>query len=245
MTKEPQDTIDAQTSSLRDDTRTRIISAAIDLLASGGRDALTTRAVADAAGVQAPIIYRLFTDKRGLVDAVAEYGFATYLQEKKGRGYSSDPVEDLRAGWDLHVEFGLTHSALYLLMYGDPRAGVKPPAAATAYEILKQHVRRVAVAGLLRVSEEKAANLIHASGCGVVLTLLAISEDERDMSLSQTARETVIAAITAKSLAIESPSLATAAIALRAVMPERTALTDAERHLLEEWLDRLAESRLS
>ena len=27
------------------------------------------------------------------------------------------PLADLRAGWDLHVEFGLSHPAIYLLMY--------------------------------------------------------------------------------------------------------------------------------
>ncbi|WP_338419811.1 TetR family transcriptional regulator [Streptomyces klenkii] len=33
---------------------------------------MTTRAVAAAAGVQAPAIYRLFGDKDGLLEAVAE-----------------------------------------------------------------------------------------------------------------------------------------------------------------------------
>jgi hypothetical protein len=42
---------------------------------------------------------------------------------------------------------------------------------------------------------------------------------------------------------LESPGPAAAAIALRAVLPEATALTGGERRLLEEWLDRLAASR--
>jgi AcrR family transcriptional regulator len=36
-----------------------------------GRRAVTTRAVAAGAGVQAPTIYRLFGDKDGLLDALA------------------------------------------------------------------------------------------------------------------------------------------------------------------------------
>jgi len=55
--------------------RERILKAAMVLLPKGGRDALTTRAVAEAAGVQPPILYRLFSDKAGLLTAVAEYGF--------------------------------------------------------------------------------------------------------------------------------------------------------------------------
>src|SRR3954452_18482594 len=107
------------------DTRTRIVTAAAALLADGGRDAVTTRAVAAAAGVQAPTIYRLFGDKTGLLDAVAEHGFQAYLGGKAAP--DGDPVECLRAGWDLHVGFGLANPGLYALMYGNPRPG--PPCA--------------------------------------------------------------------------------------------------------------------
>jgi hypothetical protein len=41
----------------------------------------------------------------------------------------------------------------------------------------------------------------------------------------------------------KSPGPATAAIALRAVLPEATILTGAERQLFDEWLNRLAASR--
>lgn len=85
--------------------------AAAEFLESGGRDALTTRAVAASAGVQAPAIYRLFGDKRGLIDAVAEHGYQAYLSTKRPTG-GLDPVDGLRVGWDLHVEFGLANPAL-------------------------------------------------------------------------------------------------------------------------------------
>ena len=55
-----------------DDVRDRIVDAASALLASGGPSAVTTRAVAADAGVQAPTIYRQFGDKDGLLQAVAE-----------------------------------------------------------------------------------------------------------------------------------------------------------------------------
>jgi len=212
----------------------------MDLLSRGGRDALTTRAVAVAAGVQAPTIYRLFGDKNGLVDAVAEHGFALYLQEKKARPPNPDPVEDLRIGWDLHVGFGLANPALYSLMYGDPRPGVMAPAAVAAYQVLHRLIRRLAVAGLLRVPEERAADLVHASGCGTVLTLLGMPAQRRDLTLSETAREAVIACITTGAPALRSP--AAAAITLGAALPSDTTLSPGERMLMSEWLDRLAKS---
>ena len=98
------------------DTRERILKAAAGLLAEGGRDAISTRAVSEAAGVQAPTIYRLFGDKRGLLDALAEYGLGEYLRRKTGGGTTDDPVEDLRKGWHLHIRFGLENPGLYELM---------------------------------------------------------------------------------------------------------------------------------
>ena len=223
----------------RDDTRARIVASAIDLLNTGGRDAVTTRAVAEAAGVQVPTLYRLFGDKQALLDAVAEHGFTTYLTEKAIPRPGQDPVEDLRTGWDLHVAFGLSHPAIYLLMYAEPRPGARSPAAETSYRVLKEHLRRIAAAGRLRFSEERAAELFHASGCGTVLTLLARAAEDRDRGLSEIAREAAIAAITTDAPAFEGSGPAAAAAALRAVLPEVRSFSDGERSLLTEWLDRL------
>ena len=78
------------------------------------------RAVVAAAAVQAPTIYRLFGDKRGLLDAVAERSLAAYIAEKSAREPHPDPVQDLRDGWDTHVAFGLAHPGLFAIMSGDP-----------------------------------------------------------------------------------------------------------------------------
>ncbi len=224
----------------RDEVRARIIAAAADLLADGGREALTTRAVAEAAGVQAPTMYRLFGDKSGLLDAVAEHGFARYVAEKKVRKIGRDPVEDLRSGWDLHIGFGLANPAVYGIIYGDPRPGVTSKAAAAGYRVLEELIRRIAAAGQLRVNEERAAELVHAAGCGTVLSLLAMPEDRRNLGLSKSAREAVIQAITTGQKPTKSLSPASAAIALRALLPNTKTLTSGERHLFLELLDRLA-----
>lgn len=223
----------------RDQTRERILRATADLLAHGGRQAVTTRAVAADAGVQAPTIYRLFGDKDGLLDALAEQGFEAYLGEKVLRPTDRDPLEDLRAGWDQHVEFGLANPALYALMYGDPRPRPESPANAAAFLVLRAHVRRLAEDGRLRVGEDHAVNLVHAAGCGTVLTLLAVPGDRRDPELSALAREAAIAAITTDAPAVRSSGPVGAAVALRAVLDDAGALTAAERAVLGEWLDRV------
>ena len=225
-------------------TRDRIVEAATALLATGGRDAVSTRAVSVAAGVQAPTIYRLFGDKQGLLDAVAEHGFAEYLRSKTVRERDPDPVEDLRRGWDLHVGFGLAQPSLYVLVYGELRPGVEPPAQREAAAVLAGMIRRIAEAGRLRVGEERAAHLVHSAGRGITLTLMGMAPERRDLTLSEQARESVISAVTTEGSVREVDDVgpAVAAVTLRALLPGLAVLTDAERGLLGEWLDRIADA---
>ena len=220
-------------------SRERIVEAAAALLTEGGREAVSTRAVSAAAGVQAPTIYRLFGDKRGLLDAVASHGFAAYLRSKTALEKTPDPIEDLRRGWDLHVGFGLENPAYYALIYGEPRPGAESPAARDAALILAGQVRRIAEAGRLRVSEERAAHLIHSAGAGITFELISQPPERRDMELSRLARESVIAAVTT-----EKPAAAGGvtgnAVALRAALPRVDVLSPGEKALLGEWLDRMA-----
>ena len=228
-------------------TRDRIVRAAAGLLVEGGREAVTTRAVAAAAGVQAPTIYRQFGDMRGLLDEVASFGFSRYLRDKTARERAEDPVEDLRRGWDMHVEFGLENPGFYTLMYGDPRPGVEPTAAREASEILHGLVQRVAEAGRLRVDVESAVHMSHAAGVGVTLTLIGTRPEERDPAVSGATREAILAAVTTDA----APDTATGhdrvpgrAVALKAALPETPAgFTPPESDLLSEWLDRLARHR--
>ncbi|WP_309113299.1 TetR/AcrR family transcriptional regulator [Saccharothrix sp.] len=220
-------------------TRERIIEAAAELLADGGIDAVSTRAVAAAAGVQAPALYRLFGDKQGLLDAVTAHGFERYLMAKKAVAPSDDPVEDLRRGWDLHVEFGLTHPAFYVLMYGVPQPGRRPTAADDAYRLLVGILERVAEGGRLKVPVETAASIVHATNTGVTLSL--ISAEEKDPDVSTRTRDMVLASITTDELPQEDTTLSARALALDSTLNRQThPLSPAEAALLRDWLHRLA-----
>src|SRR6201992_1229210 len=133
--------------SARERTRAQLVAVAAALLAAQGRAAVTTRSVALAAGVQAPTIYRLFGDKNGLLDAVAEHGFASYLARKPPDAGVADPVESLHAGWELHVGFGLANPELFRLMYTTLRTPQARAVAAAGTAILQARGRRVAESG--------------------------------------------------------------------------------------------------
>lgn len=189
--------------------------------------------------MQPPAIYRLFGDKDGLLDAVAEHGFATFLATKHVDPDPQDPIEDLRAGWDVAVEFGLANPALYTLMYSEPTSATSA-AFKAGMEILMGRIRRLAAGGWLRVDEELAAQIIHATARGAVLTWLSLPKDRRNRALLATLRESMVAAVTTQRPAVQDAGPAGAARALRAALPEQMTLSSAEQHLLREWLDRLA-----
>lgn len=229
----------------RREARTAIIDVASKLLAEHGEAALTTRGVAQAAGVQAPAIYRLFGDKDGLLDAVAEHVMTTYVAAKSAVARSEsaddgDPVADLRAGWDMHVEFGLANPALFRLL-NVPGSKKESPATASGVEILQSRVHRVASVGRLRVSEQRAVELIHAAGTGAVLTLLQTPPGERDTGLADVMYDAVSRAILTDTPSLDADDARTAAVAFRTFVPGLAALSDSERGLMTEWLDRAAE----
>lgn len=214
--------------------RERILAAAAQLLETGGRSAVSTRAVSAAAGVQAPTIYRLFGDKQGLLHALAADGFDRYLAGRAARAPSQDPLEDVRAGWDAHVELDIGNPALYLLLFDEPSAG--SPATGAATDMLAALIHRLAQDGRLHVPEQRAVQLLDAAARGTTLSLIAQPEGARDSELSRTAREAVLSAITsaaepagAAPHARAAGRLVRAAVMLQALLPHAHQLTGRSR----------------
>lgn len=231
------------TVSRRSDTRSKIVDVAAQLLREHGPAAVTTRGVAEAAGVQAPAIYRLFGDKDGLLDAVAEQIMATYVSAKAAvveaaSADNVDPLADLRAGWDTQIDFGLANPALFRLL-SDPNRVLPSPAARAGKRVLASRVHRVAVNGRLRVAERRAVDLIQAAGVGTIQTLLSTPAEQRDSGLAQSMYDAVLRQILTDAPDPAETQPMGAAITLRAVAPRLDMLSEAERHLLTEWLDRI------
>ncbi|MFG1843049.1 TetR/AcrR family transcriptional regulator [Micromonospora sp. NPDC049175] len=229
----------AQDTASRDDVRLGIVTAASQLLREKGANAVTTRAVAQAAGVQAPTIYRLFGDKNGLIDAVAEHVMATYVAAKSAvvRAAEGDPVADLRLGWRVHIEFGLANPELYALI-GARGTGGPSPATAAGIEALRTRVRRLAAAGLLAVDERRALMMIHAAGNGTILALLATPPQERDSGLGDAMFDAVLSSILVSTPATPDTTVSAVAVTFATVVPDLPGLSDAERALMTEWLHR-------
>lgn len=214
-----------------------MIAAAADLIAASPGEEFSLRAVCDAVGVKMPTLYHFFGSKQGLMDAVIERGFDLYLDEKSSMESSGDPIQDIRAGWDAHVAFGLANPGFYTLMYGKVRPGHSPEAQSRPSEILRALTARAAEQGRLAVPSEQAAAHILVTNIGVTLRQIILAAP--DPALSRAVREGAISAITGKGSRADDPL--TCAIEHAAAHPD--VLGRAETQLLIEWLRRLNDAR--
>jgi AcrR family transcriptional regulator len=225
-------------------TRQQILEVAAEILERDGAQAVSTRSVAAAAGIRAASLYQHFGDKDGLLAALAAHAFDRYLAEKRTLARTDDPVEDMRRGWDAHVDFGLRHPAFYLLMYGTDRPDRRPPVAAEAHGLLLTFLDRVAAAGRLRVPPALAAHLTLAAATGVTLSLIGVPAPDRDPEIAPRMRDTLLDSLTTDPPPAADSGLAARALALdaglAAVDGAALPLRPTETALLRDWLHRLA-----
>ena len=219
--------------------RDRLLLAAGQLLheAQGGN--VSTRAICERAGVQAPTLYHHFGSKQGLLDAVVNYGFTQYVSARTAD--SADPVAALRAGWDGHVRYGLEHPGFYVLLYGQIEPAVPCTLTARAEEMLLDRLVEVARQGRLLVPPAEAAREIVAANVGVTLSLIARPADDRDLAMSDRVRDAVLGSLVADTAVAGDGSVGALAVALAAALGEGDGrLSAAETAMLREWLDRLS-----
>jgi AcrR family transcriptional regulator len=223
-------------------TRSLIIEAAAELIAQSSSGDVSTRAVCEAAGVQQPVLYRLFGDKDGLLAATVDYVWDQYLESKRAAEKSDDPLQDLRNGWNSHTAFALAHPNAYKLMFAPALRSV-PEAAEEAMRILRGDLARLAAQGRLRVAPEIAARMVMSANTGVSLALITRPALYPDGGLSTLVRDAIHQAILLDPGADTAvgDTRAAAANTLLSSLDELTPepFTPAESALLGQWLGQI------
>jgi AcrR family transcriptional regulator len=227
------------------ETRDRLLLAAAELMHESGEPTVSTRAVCERAGVEAPTLYHHFGSKQGLIDAVIQHGFNQYVEPEPAEDSALDPIDAIRHGWDRHVRFGLENPRFYALLYGNVERGrpcaITSPALARLTDLLTVAAKAVQ----LRVAPAEAAAQLLAANVGVTLSLIAQPEDAMELSLSDRVREAALDGVLATSQTASGASAnairASAAVTLTATLDDSDRLTVGERALLRELLDRLSD----
>lgn len=217
--------------------RSLIIDKAAELLATSATGEVSTRAVCAAAGVGQPVLYRLFGDKDGLMAAVVDSVWNEYLAMKRAAPESSDPLEDLRQGWDTHTAFALDNPHAYRLLFGTSLT-TSPESAAEAMKLLRRVLERLAAQGRLRMPPAEAARFVMAANSGVALALILRPEVYPDLAISRRVRDAVFRAILTDNLPASDPA-SVAATTLRAHLAGSPDFSPGEAALLAEWLERV------
>jgi AcrR family transcriptional regulator len=207
-------------------TRDRLLAAAGALLTESPD--VSTRAICERAGVQAPTLYHHFGNKQGLLAAVVETGFTEHMRAVT---VVDDPVAALRESWDHHVRYGVANPNHYALT-----STLMP----VAVELLAGLLNEIARHGRLTTAPEIAARQLVAANVGATLGLLA---GEQDTAWSDQLRDTLIAAVVTDAAQPQTGGGGLAAMAvglLAALDAEPGGFTAGERTLLREWLHRAA-----
>lgn len=151
------------------DTEAMILDAASALLEARGPAGLTTRAVCEAVGIKSPTLYHHFGDKDGLERALIRHGLADFMRRKQRTPASADPLDQLRDGWDVAVEFALKRPALYALLSHHVLA--HPDVLAEPYALMQARVQRLVDMGRFRGPVDAAALAVWAASQGVLSLL--------------------------------------------------------------------------
>jgi AcrR family transcriptional regulator len=234
--------------------RTRMVEAASELLARSADADVSTRAACEAAGVTAPTLYHHFGDKEGLLAAVVDFGWAAFLKSKRTTAavVHEHVADDIRAGWDNHLEFARENPNFYKLMWS-PAVSANSAAFREAFQMLYDRLELGASRGQLRVSVETGARMVMSAVTGAALSLISQPDLFGDNTFATQLREAVIAAITVsadgaspgkrRTRETSEPTIAIAAATLMSKLAaEGTPLTKPEHALMHQWLTTLADA---
>lgn len=100
--------------------RSALLDGALELLRTGGIDAVTTRACANLAGVSVGAIRNHFPDKNSLLAGLAASGYELLARRRKPHAFADAGLEKtLEAFIENYVSFAVENSALFRLMFAD------------------------------------------------------------------------------------------------------------------------------
>lgn len=106
-------------------TARKIAIAARRLLDKKGTEAVTMRRVAKAVGITPMAVYRHYSDRAGLLNALADEGFEELAAQLAGKRFTGDMEERLSRMAEIYLEHALRNPRLFELMFLEPREGAR------------------------------------------------------------------------------------------------------------------------
>ena len=104
---------------LKEETRTSILDAALNIVQTEGWQALSMRKIADQIEYTAPIIYEYFPNKDGILLELTRRGYQILAKDiRAARDEHETPEDKMEAMWVAYWNFAFANKEFYQLMYG-------------------------------------------------------------------------------------------------------------------------------
>jgi AcrR family transcriptional regulator len=127
----------------RQQTRSEILGAAREIFVRRGFEGFSMRSLAHSVGYSPAAIYLHFTSKEELFDVLVEESFV-HLYEALGillKERGKDPVQQLKRGLRLYVEWGLKHPSEYQIAFVVRNPAKKPYRTHRAFDLARSLVK--------------------------------------------------------------------------------------------------------
>ncbi len=104
---------------LKEETRTNILDAALQIVKEEGWQALSMRKIADVIEYTAPIIYEYFSNKEAILLELNRKGFLILAKDlREAKSKHRLPAKQLEAMWEAYWNFAFANKELYQGMFG-------------------------------------------------------------------------------------------------------------------------------
>lgn len=104
---------------LKDETRTKILDAALSIAQFEGWQAVSLRKIANQIEYTAPIIYEYFSNKEGILTELTRRGYMMLAKDiRQARDKYEKPEHKMEAMWIAYWNFAFSCKEFYRLMYG-------------------------------------------------------------------------------------------------------------------------------
>jgi AcrR family transcriptional regulator len=127
----------------RQQTRSEILGAAREIFVRRGFEGFSMRSLAHSVGYSPAAIYLHFTSKEELFDVLVEESFV-HLYKALGillKERGKDPVQQLKRGLRLYVEWGLKHPSEYQIAFVVRNPAKKPYRTHRAFDLARSLVK--------------------------------------------------------------------------------------------------------
>jgi AcrR family transcriptional regulator len=136
----------------RDTTEAAILAAGLNLLATGGAEALTVRGLARELSLVPSALYRYVRDRKELLRLLITH-VHTDLADTVEAAVVAVPADDLRGRWRAFAytlrSWALAHPNEWLLVYGTPSPEYQPPADLSYLPATRMHLMLISMGGAL------------------------------------------------------------------------------------------------